>query len=168
MNVLDVAKLTNLINIEESDFIHVVRKNEFGSILSYKSETISLSSTFSTASEIQELRKKIEEIKSNFEALSASFITKAETDKKYVSKETMDNTTPSLLTYSNMESLTANYATTDKANAKAADARKEANRLADEMTDFTAAAMVGINQSGMGATTPTTTEGEKTTEKKTD
>ena len=35
------------------------------------------------------------------------------------------------------------------------------------MTDFTAAAMVGINQSGMGAVTPATTEGEKTTEKKT-
>lgn len=155
MTISDVEKLTDISNIENSDFLHIFRKDEWQkNLLSYKNKSISLSTVFSSAAELNALKQKILSISSDFMALSAKFITKNEVNSTYVSKETLENTTPSLLKYDYMESLTANYVTGEKAIRNAAECRKEANKLADEMTDYVGAAMVGINQSGINSEPP--------------
>lgn len=152
IDISDIYKLEDIsYPIENDNNVLILRKNEFDSILSYKSKAKQLSSLYDTAAALKALEDRMNSVYSKMAALSAKFIAIEKTKSKYALESTLENDRPALLTYDNMESLISRYATDENMEDYAAQARKEANRLADEMTDFAAAAMVGINQSGAGA-----------------
>lgn len=134
--------------ILSSDFLHLLRKTDGSIVLSEKAQTISFSSFFETSDKLKAIEEKLKAIEIASNQLSAKFVTKSFVDSTYVSKEMLENTTPAFLTYETMESLLNKYVTENNLKEKGASARQDALRMADEMTDFVGAAMVGINQSG--------------------
>lgn len=160
MTITDIQNLQT-VNVEGNDFSQIFRKNEFDLTLSYKYGVNALKKLFVNADTVNDLKQKIENLSANFQILVEKFATKEEVDKSYIKKETLEARKPSFLTNSGMENLLSKYTTEDKMTEKEKNVRKEANRLADEMTDFIGAAMVGINQSAGGVVaTPAEGEGE--------
>ena len=154
MNVEDILDLPETYSALTSDFIHVLQKSDYQTLLSYKSSQSKLTSIFSSATTAAELENRIQRVKTNMDSLSAKFITKDYTKANYISKEKIDLDTPGFLTQDRLESTISKYPTNITMSNYAAQARQEANKLADEASDFAAAAMVGINQSGAGASEP--------------
>lgn len=135
-----------------TDLIHALKINESNSVLlSYKAFPNALSSVFESTSLLKTIEDKIIAIKLSADALFRKFPTKQWTDNAIASKETLNNITPSLLTYDAMNSMLEKYVNETNLKEKGATARQEALKLADEMTDFVGAALVGINQSGGGS-----------------
>ena len=148
MNETDLSNIDETNSIAMSDSIHSLRKNDYSVLLSSKSVANALVSVFSSAEQGKELQRRIASIKDKYDKLASSFITKKEVDSTYVSKETLEAVLPSLLTRKQMESLLKKYVSQNDLDKCKGDAEKLAQKLADEMTDFVGAAMVGINSSG--------------------
>ena len=158
MSIIDFRRLDSLdLSIAKSDNLHFLRmKDEM--LLSNKGKASMLCAFYEDATILPKLKTKIDQIKLSVDTLFEKFATKQLVDTLYTSKETLENTIPVFLTHDNMDDMIAKYATEDMLGEKGAEARKEANRLADEMTDFAGAAMVGINQGGANEESATPTE----------
>lgn len=154
MNVENLIDLPETYSALTSDFVHVLQKNDYQALLSYRSSQTGLTSIFASATFASELENRIKTVKNNMDALSAKFITKDSTKANYISKEKISLDTPGFLTQDKMESIISKYPTQYTIDNYASQAKQEANKLADEASDFAAAAMVGINQSGAGASEP--------------
>lgn len=150
MELLDIGNLTQTYLTYQGDYIHVLRDNEYKSTMSYKSEENKLLKFFESTDSAIELQNRIEAVKNKLYSLSAKFATKEAVEGTYMLKDKMNLDIPGFLTQEKMESVVSKYTTKYKLANYSAQARQEANRLADEASDFAAAAMVGINQMGGG------------------
>ena len=147
MTTTDVSYLSNLFSVLNTDNIHVFRAEEYGSILSYRAYTKNLQNVFQDSSILDTIKNEIDTMMNELKTLSSSMLTKTEAKATYVLSDKLNSEKESLLTFSEMNSTISKYVDEDALNNKAAQLRAEANKLADEMTDFVGAAMVGINQS---------------------
>ena len=154
MIITDIQNLTQTNSTLTGDFVHIFRNNEYGFLLSYKSNESRFTTLFDSTALASALEERIKAVKSKMDSLSAKFITKEVTDETYISKEKIELDKPGFLTQDKMESIVSKYPTKDTLKNYEAQSRQEANRLADETTDFAAAAMVGINQMGGGGEVP--------------
>lgn len=150
MNIDNINIINELnSNLTNSDNLHILRDYK-EILLSYKGKSILLTDIFESLSNIKNIQSKLSSIEISANAFFDKFITKSEVDEMFTSKTVMNNITPSLLTYAEMDNLLSKYVNENNLIEKGADAAQEAIRLADEMTDFAGAAVVGINQSGGG------------------
>ena len=160
ISIVDIQSLTELTGtVLGTDLLHILREDD-GLLMSNKEKaSLFASSLFEAPAKLSAIKERLESLKASAEVLfNHTFDTKSHVDSTYVSKTTLENTTPSLLAYSEMDNLISKYVDEDNLTEKGASVRQEAIRLADEMTDFAGAAVVGINQSGGGGnTTPTET-----------
>ena len=145
MNGLQDIQETTII-VPLTDYTHVLRLDTNKIFLSNKSIANSLTTVFSSTEEANSILARISAIKTKYDSLSAIFIDKKETEKSYVSKDTLESTLPSILNSTELDSDIEQHANQDNLNAKNSLATKETNALAIEMTDYVGAAMVGINQ----------------------
>ena len=147
MNIENISQLNEVSPLSASDMLHIIRSNEYSILLSYKEKAKELSDVFQDATLINSLMKDLNSLTSQLKNISSSMLTRASAKSTYVMKDIFEAQKEQLLTYSNMNSIISKYVTDDDMKNKAAQARAEAHKLADEMTDFAGAAMVGINQS---------------------
>ena len=147
MDIEDFSNVSKQNNVATSNYTFVIRNNEYQIPMSYRGSVSVFSNLFFKPSLLEDMLKEINAVKKTLSDLSGTFETRTHADSIYIKKTAIEAKLPALLTNSMMESLTAQYATADMMKKKAADARAQAHKAADEMTDFTGAAMVGINQS---------------------
>ena len=144
---IDISSLTYLTNCEFSDNVHVLRNDERGILLSYKSKLNRLDSYLVRTTSINSMIDNVQKIETDIAKLTDSFLLKEEAIEKYSEQSDLDNIVPTFLTNDKMESILEKYVTIDDVKSKEATSRELAYKLADEFTDFGAAALVGIFQS---------------------
>lgn len=160
---IDVSFLPQTFSIETGDFLHIFRANEYSMLLSYKSSAMHLLEVFQNASILSRLKSELEAAQQELATISSTMLLRSEAKTTYASLETLQSKKEQLLTNSSMDTIVSKYVTEDDMKNKAAQARTEAHKLADEITDFTGAAMVGINQSNSSySSSEEETEGKET------
>lgn len=147
MNIENVSQLNEVPALSASDMIHIIRNNEYALFLSYKEKAKEMKDVYQDISILNTFKSSIDSLMSQLRSVSSSMLTRSEAKSIYVLKDVFESQKNQLLTHDNMNSIISKYVTDDDMKNKAAQARAEAQKLADEMTDFAGAAMVGINQS---------------------
>ena len=150
MATTNVQNLTEAFNSENSDRLVFFSLNEYKDLLSKKSAASNLSSYYllktktNFFSDIDKLKLSAQAAFDSLTAYAATFATKEFSDDKFGLKQTIENKRPSFLDTGTKDSIIAKFTNKDKIEAAGAQARETAHQYADEMTDFTAAALVGI------------------------
>lgn len=147
MDIIGISAINEAPELSSNDMLHIIRSNEYSFLLSYKEKAKELSDVFQDASIVNSLMKEINTLTSQLKTISSSILTRSSAKSTYVLKDIFEAQKSQLLTYDEMQTIIAKYVTDDDMKNKAAQARAESHKLADEMTDFAGAAMVGINQS---------------------
>ena len=148
MNAADISTLNNLTTLTGNDFFHVLKDGSYGFLFSNKSKLntiLNLYNTSATTTKINNLLTRISSIETKVNLLVNRFETKETLDSTYISKESVSSAIESFLTKDTMDSLISNLVKRNDTREKEELAKKEARKMADEMTDFIGAAMVGIN-----------------------
>ena len=131
-----------------SDFWHILRESSEGISLSYKNKLNSLlNHDYVQASKIDDVKSEADKIETAIDDLLKKFIDRSTMESKYAKKTYLNNKLPLLLTNTEMNSILENYVNDNEISSKAAQLEEYANKLAEEMTDFGGAALVGIYQS---------------------
>lgn len=147
MDIENVSQLNEVSTLSASDMLHAIRSNEYSLYLSYKEKAKRLTDVYQDASILNTFKNSIDSLMSQLSSVSSSMLTRSAAKSTYVLKDVFESQKNKLLTYDSMNSIVSKYVTDDDMKNRAAQVRAEAQKLADEMTDFTGAAMVGINQS---------------------
>lgn len=152
MDITGIQQLNSISSpILSSDQLHVFKANEYNAVLSYRVNSAALENHFYPIKEINDAIQSLKEKLSSLSQLSSTMLTQTLAKQTYASNDMLNNKKTLLLTNSEMEALINKYPTQDIMDSKANELYADARRLADEMTDFTGAAMVGINQSSVAA-----------------
>ena len=130
---LELLKSSDII-VEEDNF-HILRKNTFGNILSFRSLIDNLNVFYERKSSLDDYRQKVESILSNLETLVSSFITKKEVDEKYATKDNLKNWLTPILTRSKLQKKLQKFTNRNKVNEKIKHCKEEAHKAAAEMTE---------------------------------
>jgi len=147
MSAIDISQVASTSFILTSDYCHIVRNNDYSVGLSYKSLVENFSELYGGKSALSSFDSEITSLLNELSDLSSTMITKSEANSVYVSKDALNAKKDQLLTYDTMTTIVSKYVTEDDAKNRAAQVRAEAQQFADEIIDFAAAAMVGVNQS---------------------
>lgn len=147
MEIVNVSMLEQIYDILSSDQFHLIRQNDYSVLASYRSQAANLGDVFISVSAVNALKDRLDATMNELATLSNSMLMRTEGDGLYMKTETIDAKTPALVTNSSLATTLSKYPKQETLNAKQQELYAEARRLADEMTDFTGAAMVGINQS---------------------
>lgn len=147
INVENVSKLNEVTSLSAFDMIHIFRSNNYAILLSYKEKAKEMTDVFQDPAILNTLKSEIDSAMTQLRSVSSSMLTRSEAKSTYVLKDIFESQKNQLLTYDNMNSIVSKYVTTDDMMDRAAQVRAEVQKMADEMTDFTGAAKVGINQS---------------------
>ena len=164
---LNVKNLDTIDITTRTDSVLLYNYNEYKDLLAKKttlsrfSSLYPLRSSINVFSNISSLVADVETKLNNLNSTAANYAIKTESDSKFGKKKTIENKTPSFLTTEKKDAMLSKIVNIDDVKTAGAEARALANQLADEITDFVAAAMVGIRMSdGLSAATPTPTPPE--------
>lgn len=153
ISINGITNLQTLENISESDKLLVLRNDSYTNQLFSLIGTVAMipnSFLFRTnskyAGKIESLKAQVDKAVEDLKAISSDFAKKDDVSSTYAKKTAIDNSRPSWLSETTKEQILANYAVKNDILADSAEARRIASQYADEMTDFAAAAMVGILQ----------------------
>ena len=165
MEATNIQSLTETQKTENSDYLLFFAENEYKELLSKKSVAPSLSSFYlpksktNFFSEIEAFMLSARTAYNSLTSFAATFATKEYSDGKYGTRQRIENKIPSFLDTDTKDSIIAKYVSRDKVEAAGAQAREAAHQYADEMTDFAAAAMVGVRM-GDGTEVSSTETGD--------
>ena len=147
MEIDSITQLNEISSVVDSDSFHILRSNEYSIFLSYREQARRFKDIYQDVSIIDSFKKEITALVQELKEISSSMLTRSAANSTYATLDYFNAKKEQLLTESTMASLISKYVTKNDALSKAGELRAEARKLADEMTDFGAAAMVGINQS---------------------
>ena len=146
---MTINQLTTLGGFDGTDkFIFQRKVDSF--FLTYKGEGARLSKFFPLATKKNNYKSKMDEIKTTLKEIQKPYATKTDF-KNATTIESMDVLKDSLITDSTLKSKMDGYATKDQLKTVENEWDQDTDKLREEMSDFSAAAMVGILQSSMPA-----------------
>lgn len=146
MIIENISKLDSVNALSSNDMLHILKNSEY-SLLSYKEQAKELTDIYQDVSILKKLKDELNSLTAELNRVSSSILTKTEANSKYATKELYESKKEELLTHSMMDSMISKYVTDDIKDSKAYDLFADCKKLAEEMTDFAGAGMVGINQS---------------------
>lgn len=158
MKVFDINALNTTDSVLSSDFIHIFRLNDYSMLLSYKEKINNITNKYQDISIIKSLQNELSTLMTQLNSLSNTLLTQSFATLNYSSLESLDAQKNQLLSKNLMDELMSKYINETDMENKAYQIKTEAQKLADEITDYVGAAMVGINQSNASYSSSSSTE----------